>query len=509
MKNGLFFLRGRASTWLLGAGTLLFTACAIGYDSPNGFDSGVHNQQMETPESVSFTVSVSGTSASITWPLVIGAKGYEVSFYNVDDPENPVVIDGYEKTLVDGSSITVNVEEDCNYRLELRALGNEEYKNTDDETAQVFNLSTLVPSVATIPNGSDIYEYLQQHPYELSNSEIAIDLEAGGTYTCSGPVDFGGQLMTFRGNKLNRAEVHMTGNGAFYSYNGLKLKYINFDCAESTANSLFFMSNGANAIAGEQALPDSIKSQNLGYARDGSPINDIYIVTNPVYIASCWIKDLPKAIIHDNSVNCAWWYFVITDCIIQEKNNTNNPFINLQSKGKCIKHIQIDHSTIFNTLDNGSAYWLRYNNSSNSQQVKVFGNTTSAHSSGSVSLLYTTFSKTFSKQRMANNNNANGMTTTVSHCIFYDVRGISKLACIGVKSFSFNFYYAFTSPETSDATQKDNSSKPFASVYDPQFVGDVLQSLDFSQPNGGVNFTPQEREVIVNSGGDPRWLPTY
>lgn len=54
--------------------------------------------------------------------------------------------------------------------------------------------------------------------------------------------------------------------------------------------------------------------------------------------------------------------------------------------------------------------------------------------------------------------------------------------------------------------QKDDSGTPFAMDYDPQFQGDVLQSLDLTKPNGGVNFKPGEYQIIANEGGDPRWL---
>lgn len=497
MKNRYSFLHGKTYALLLAAGTLLWGSCAIGYDSPNGFDVGVSNQQMETPDSLAFTVSVDGTSATISWPLVVGASGYEVSFYNVDDPENPVVVDGYEKRVIDGSQLRTQVTEDSKYRLEIRALGNTAYGNKDDEKPIVHSLSTLVPSIATIPNGSDIYQYLQENPLpETTPSEVAIDLEPNGIYTCSGPVDFGGQKMTFRGDKLKRAVVNMTGSGAFCTYSGLKLKYINFDCSQSTANSFLFMSN-AN-------LPEEIKSQNLGYGT-----KDIYIVEDPIYVSNCWIKDLPKSMIHDNSVNCAYWYFTITDCIIQQRNTKGDPFINLQSKGKCIKHINFNNSTIYNTVDVGG-YWVRYNNESNAQQKKVFGSSTPEHLNSTTTFTNCTFGKTFSKnKKMANNYRKSVSTTTISHCIFYDVSGVRQLAAVGVKSFSFNIYYAFTDPDSADPTQIDNSNAPFASVYDPKFIGSVDQSLDLTQPNGGVNFTPQEREVIVNSCGDPRWLPTY
>lgn len=53
----------------------------------------------------------------------------------------------------------------------------------------------------------------------------------------------------------------------------------------------------------------------------------------------------------------------------------------------------------------------------------------------------------------------------------------------------------------------DSGKAPFASIYDPQFKGNVEQEIDFSKPNGGIDFTPQEYEIVVNRGGDPRWLP--
>lgn len=83
----------------------LFCGCADGYESPAGFDLGVRNTQMKTPEQqdITFTVSTDGSTATLSWPLVAGAGGHEVTFTNVDNPENPVIIDGYDKKIVDGS----------------------------------------------------------------------------------------------------------------------------------------------------------------------------------------------------------------------------------------------------------------------------------------------------------------------------------------------------------------------------------------------------------------------
>ena len=196
------------------AGVILLGSCAEGYESPSEFDAGVYNTQLVTPpsDSIQFKVNQAGDQATISWPLVAGAKNYEVTFKNVDDPANPYVIDGLENYLVDGSSLTVSVAEDSKYELSMRVLADESKGNKSD-TVIVTNLTTLVPSVMTIPTGSDITQYIIDNPIDSMHifREIAIDLEPNGEYTMSGPVDFQGQKMTFRGDKIYRPTVKMTG----------------------------------------------------------------------------------------------------------------------------------------------------------------------------------------------------------------------------------------------------------------------------------------------------------
>lgn len=504
MRKQSVFKRSKTYGFLIVAIMLLFESCAQGYDSPEGFDVGVNNQQVITPsaDSVRFVVNTEGTNATISWPLVYGALGYEVTFVNVDDPSTPRVIDNYAKVLVDGSKMSVSVAEDCKYQLILRALGDPKRGNTDDPDSVVVPLSTLVKSAVTIPDSSDIYTFLMANPIEPSETEVAIDLVPGGKYTMSGPIDFAGQKMTFRGDKIRRSEVKMTSDSArFLTYSGLKMKFINFDMSATKAISLICMSS-AN-------LPVTIKSQNLGYTRAGAAINDVYIVQDPIYVANCWFKDLPNSFLYDNNIQCAYWHFVLTNCIVQMKNIGTNPFINLQARGRMIKNITVQNSTLFNTGD-CSAYFMRYSNSSNSNPQKTFGDMSSLYSSTSVTFTKSTLSKAYNRQQFGNNFNATGMTVNVDHCIFYDcyepVRRVFNIA--PTKTFKFNFWYNVTTP-TQNATEpamRDNSGAPFASLYDPKFAGDVTKSLDFSLPNGGVDFAPTEYEVLSNMGGDPRWL---
>lgn len=508
MRKQSFLKCSKTYGFLIVAFMLLLGSCAQGYDSPDGFDVGVNNQQVITPsaDSVRFVVNTEGTNATISWPLVYGAKGYEVTFENVDNPDSAYVIDNYSNTLVDGSSMTVTVTEDSRYKLTIRSIGDPKRGNTDDPNAVVVNLSTLVPAIATIPDGSDIYTFIQDSVKKDTTfgqipNEVAIELVSGGKYTLSGPIDFAGQKLTFRGDKVKRAEVKVTGTGGLLTYSGLKIKFINFDMSESTAISFISMTS-AN-------LPVTIRSQNLGYTRAGSPINDIYIVQDPIYIANCWFKNLPNSFLYDNGITCAYWHFVITDCIVQMRNVGTYPFVNLQTRGRAVKNITVQNSTLYNTGD-CSAYFMRYSNSSNSNPQKIFGDMSSFYSSTSITFSKATLSKTYNRQQFANNLNGTGMTVNVDHCIFYDCyEPVRRAFSIGaMKTFKFNFWYAVTNPtqNSSEPTRTDNSGAPFASLYDPKFVGDVTQSLDFALPNGGIDFTPTEYEITSNMGGDPRWL---
>lgn len=494
--------------WVLGA--LFLAGCADGYDAPNGFDLGVRNTQMETPiqDSISFKVATDGKTATVSWPTVAGADGHEVTFKNVDDPENPVVLyDG----IVDGSKFTVPVTEDSKYHMTMRTLGNKKLGNTDANETKEYDFTTLVRSVMTIPSGEEISAYIAAHPLDSIDEEVAIDLEPKGEYTFESGIDFGPHKLTFRGDKVHRPVVHMVGDGHFETWSTLKVKFINFDMTESTAAGLIAMSKTA---------PDSIKVENLpGYS--GSKLSKgHYMVEDPIYIANCWFKNLPHAMLYDNAMNCAFWYFTVSDCIVQMNNTTksNIGFINLYSAGKSVKNITIEGSTIFNIADNESACFIRYQNESNSQPEKTFGSTNATYQSQSWKFLNSTLANVYySKEknngwRFCNNVRGNDMTLIIDHTIFYNCTQLYRMTGLGSKTFRFNFFWNDREDDHNrNLSASDSSGAPFASEYDPKFGGDndanIYKEIDFDQPNGGLNFTPKEYEVLTNRGGDPRWLP--
>jgi hypothetical protein len=58
--------------------------------------------------------------------VVYGAGGYAVALYNVNNPYDPVLV---KTDTIDGCSVTTSREEDTNYSLTLRTLGNQKYNN--------------------------------------------------------------------------------------------------------------------------------------------------------------------------------------------------------------------------------------------------------------------------------------------------------------------------------------------------------------------------------------------
>ena len=515
-KATLYTFRLENALWLLAISSLV--GCAEGYETSGTADLGVRNTQMETPiqDSISFKVSTDGKTATVSWPTVAGAGGHEVTFRNVDDPENPVVIDGFEKKIVDGSKFTVSVAEDSKYEMQIRTLGKKEFGNIDDEVTHTYNFTTLVPSVATIPSGTDIYQFFQSNPLDSNKVEVAVELEPGGEYTMTGPVDFCHHPLTFRGDKVRRPTVHMTDSAHFETYTTLKVKFINFDMTACTAGGFIAMS--------KNDLPDSIKTENRGnYLRNNNPIKGIYMVEEPIYVANCWFKNLPHAMLYDNNVKVAYWYFTLSNCIVQMNNDTkkNAGFIDLYNAGMGLKNFIIENSTIYNVPDNGSACFVRYNiSSSNTDPQKVFGNISAEYCSHTWKFTHTTFAKcyyddnTHSGWRFCNNVrvDASYFTLSIDHTIFYNCAQLYRMNdSKGARTFRFNFFWNDGQGDKDrNNAMKDSGQAPFASEYDPMFGGNnaaQLKELDFSQPNGGVNFTPNEFEIVTNRGGDPRWLP--
>ena len=191
---------------LLGAGALFMASCAQdGYDDKESWETSVKNTQMVSPSTDGIKVSSSadGLTMNIVWTVVQGAGGYQFDLYNVNDANNPVLV---MSRKVDGCSVEgVPREEDTNYRLELKTLGNSSLGNTDATSTTVKAFTTFTPTYKTIPTGTELVAWFAENPIPDSNSDtwkefrttteldadtIYYDLEAGGAYTLDGLLDF-------------------------------------------------------------------------------------------------------------------------------------------------------------------------------------------------------------------------------------------------------------------------------------------------------------------------------
>ena len=192
MKKNQFYAWSKlCKAAFFGAVALFMASCAVdGFDNDEQFASDVTNAQLESPaeDDITVTSSADGKSQTISWPVVQGAGGYLVSFYDEGNPDEYIVTD----SIVDGCSITLKRDEDVNYVFVIQTLGDAAKNNTSAEEATNKKFTTFTPTYMTIPAGSDLNEWFAANPVpeEAITEMLNYDLEAGGEYTVSGLLDF-------------------------------------------------------------------------------------------------------------------------------------------------------------------------------------------------------------------------------------------------------------------------------------------------------------------------------
>jgi len=452
---------------------LLITSCVDGFKENELFSSGVTGVTLESPkaDSVVFTPSADGSTVKISWPVVYGAGGYQFSLYNVDDPNNPVAV-GLENETIDGCSVQRALSEDTKYKAVVKTLGNEASNNKEASAATESPYSTLL--VATvIPSGTDLTQYFTTNPIPSSTTELAYELESGGTYTMSGDVKIGLTNVTLRGNKIHHPTVTMSA-GAFISDGaGFKLKFIDFNCAAFTGKAFIAF----NAIQNPLAIA-----------------NTWVTVTSPVAIQSCKITGLAKELVDDNNKKYAVQTLLIKNSIIGQ-NSTNQYFIYMQ--GGIIKDLAISNSTIYNTQVSATNF-IQYNASN-----RVTSNTAWNWASASVIVTNSTFWQVAKTGQMANyagivqKNNI----LTVQNNIFVDcgnqavIRRFCGSSANMTRTYGHNSYWfagIFATAEISSSY--DNSGTHITT--DPVLKDPV-----------NADFTVGGADQIAVGTGDSRWLP--
>lgn len=481
---------------------LLIASCKNGFDDNETFSGGVTNAQLESPEidASCFTVLTAADgseSVKLTWPVVYGGGGYLYSLSIVDDPANPTVL--VKDSIIDGCSTIFERKEDTKYEISLRTLGNEKLNNKEAAEATVYLYSTLVPATV-VPAGEELSNYIMSHLQASGDgSEIAFELQAGQTYSLDGLIDFGLNTVTFRGDKANHAKVVLGAEGGLMTQGGLKIKFINFDCTEMTSEI---------GLLGLGKEPDeSLSTEALGYKADGANQNG-YVINNPVLFQECMIKNLPNSLLYGNNKPWSLRDFRVVDCIVQLNNSGGNSILNLYGANPSnglIKNLRIENSTFVNIVKNGSAYFVRYANSSNAQPKKIFGN---SDNSANFTFESNTLCKTMSNKDFCNNMaNTNTITTVLKNNIFYDVFRVYQYNNTqGPRTFLNNTIWGVDggTPNGNDTGgRKDSNGNPIATLEDPGFT-EPFPELNLDLPNGGLNL--KATGTISSTIGDPRWL---
>jgi hypothetical protein len=464
---------------------LLLASCIDGYHDDWTFSSGVSNSKVESPADTAIQIAknADGTLLEITWPVVYGANGYEVSIYNVDDPANPKVI-GTEKSFVDGCQTKCAYLDDTKYKFVIKSLGNTKYNNKDADSATTKLYSTLIPAVQ-IPDGTDLYTYFTTIAIKDTTTEIAYELVAHGNYTVSGPIDFQKHWLTLRGDKIYHPTVTYTSTGRMMTTSGITVKYINFDCSAITSTT----SDGA--FLSLSSTPDeSIKGTGLYY---------ILRAPKSVMVASCNFKPMTTRFIYDNNKKYCIENLIIKNCIIPLAIIPTDGVIFF--KAGFVDNFYFTNNTIYGTVST-AGYFLKYENSGRPDRAGFVA--------ASININKNTFYNVVSTGQMANYpamNNA-AVALKLSKNIFMNcgsnavVRRFSISAATMVKTFSDNCYwFAGSTAATIEANE-------FTPTYGDKSGSGYIQDPLFKDPaNGDFTVDAAADKVISHTSGDPRWLP--
>ena len=486
------------------AAMVMFAAsCAQGVDDET-WTSGVSGVQLESPAAdaiaFSFATDASGNEqVKVVWPVSMGAGGYEVTVYNVNDVDNPEIVVDHE--VVDGCSLLFPLGEDTNYEVSILTLGNEKYNNTGAASATTVPFSTMIGG-QTIPAGTEIGQYITDwmtaHADEYAaaiaadaNFEWAFDLERGAAYTLSVPAKSGLIPIRLRGTQGNRPVVTVSETGCLSPAAGLKIKNVNFDCTAATALGLILMDD----------------------SRTDLPVNSNKVMQcpYPIRIESCWVKELPKALF--NIGYGAWGVkeFRMSDCMVQLNNKNDDQwttFINAwQNKGisngvsgaswyGAILNTYVLNSTIWNRSESATLkdknYFIRFANQSIDKAVGSYN--------GVFEIKNSTLVRMVPRKDFGNNiANKPQYVITFENSNFWDCYRLQKVKRGGTYVWKNNTIWGvFNSVDSTD-------KKEIATEENMGFTDEnIFKVMDLTAENGGVNF--KATGTISSTIGDPRWL---
>lgn len=508
-KNFSLFSYGFAKCLgLLCLGLLALTACEKGFDSGESFESDVRNAQLVSPElskaCFSKVMSSSGEEqVKVAWQVVSGAGGYACQVMNVDDPSAPYEV--YSDTI-DGTSFVFPSADDTKYSVSVRTLGNQKYNNTEAQSATVYDYSTMVEG-QVIPAGTEISAFVKANLKETTD-EQAFELEPGASYELNDEVDFQDKVVTFRGDKIHHAFVTLGENGVIRTSTGLKVQWINFDCAQQKCSKTGI--TGVVEMSRQPAASASAEAQGVGAGKNGGKPADVFVCTKTIMIKECAFKDVHCCLF---SVGQGSWGISdirVNGCVVQLDNDGSawgdasvisaySPTWLAPSGGNFwyggIKDVTVTNSTFLNIKPKaGNNRFIRFNNK---DLDRVFPTP-----AGSGKIENCTFYQIMTNKEFGNNTPSKAdYVITFNNNLLVDAFRLQKYIQGGCT--------LHIDPATNILkgvlTTVDGTDKTRCGTEDPSldFVGPCDVSLDFSQPLFGLNFQPTNSSYA--DFGDPRW----
>ena len=516
---------------LLAAFAALFLAsCVEKFTDDYTWESSIRDRQLSNPKEVKYAFSPDGASQTLTWSMVMGAGGYEVTVYIVDNPENPVVV-GDSAQLVDGFTVTRPAKEDTRYRVEVRTLPNEKMNNTVNPAEQptLLNYNNLVAEYATIPDGTDLHAYFTSNPVpQDSLFAIAYQLVGGGSYTMSGNVDVGGRDVIFRSTDNSNPPTITISSGGFMSSGGmLRLHYLNIDHTDgfdayTSSHALIRLNDVPAPIAGE-GRTSTYTSEN------GSTTT--YVMIPSIVLRSCNAVNIKGRLLTGglNNARYAVAALIIENSILGFNGKVNAAFIEINMRDAIsgesvngvgvVKDITVTNSTLFNTdpyagegtWEGQGRFWRQATQASAVGGGSAWGNQT-------ITLLNNTF---WQMGPRSQSGNGTARTGTIRSNVFINSFG-AAWGVINDMVFRSNNVVSGANTTWYDAKWTgfglgDNSRSFEGSIHainsnevstnvnpiitDPEFTVNVadIRNPVFSMGEG----TTQVRRRT----GDPRWLP--
>jgi hypothetical protein len=486
--------------WLKGKGMVPFvvlmlfftSSCTDGYKDDWEWSSSVKNTTLTSPETDGITVrfSADGTTQTISWEVVPGAGGYQVSVYNIDDPEHPVLI-GEENEFVDGTSVTRPSTDDTRYKVVIKSLGNAKFNNTESATATEKLYNNMLAVYAYIPNNTNLTEYFTANPIPDTTAELCYELEAGGNYTMTGNISQDTTPVTFRsGDRFNHAKITVTDGSFVNGGTGLKLRFIDMDYSGFTG-----------------AASNAVIQMSSNFPTTGLTESLYFVVptTSPIVLQSCKITGLRYYLFYDNSTTAnptkyAIGTLLIKDCIIGR--SANQSAAEIRFAAGMLKDLTITNSTIYSEVADGSSRFIQISTPGKVSDVKP---TTETWANGSMTITHCTFYQSDKTSQSFNSNGAmrqQGDKVTIQYCVF-------------VNSFNQEAIRRFRSSNNTPTFTGGYNSYWFNGVFptneETHAQGDNSGTIIKTDPQltylGNGEFTMTGTDQIAARTGDPRWLP--